>query len=509
MKVVSAADMQYIEEKAYQEGFCPEDLMDRAALGVASFIRRYIFKNKLSNAVNVFCGKGNNGGDAYEVARLLLEGGYNIRVFQLFAEENKASRLLEKKRKAFIDCSGEVIDLKDTSQIELLEGGLILDGILGTGFRGEAEGFLAEVIEYINRQHEVVISLDIPSGLNGSSGRASIKTVRADITLYLGFPKQGFYIRDGWDYIGQVRGVDLCLEDRYLEGVKISLEVIEKDVMRDLLPVMKASSHKYTRGYVVGMAGSSGMMGAAFLAGKAALHTGAGIVRVLYPDNARAEVGQKPWELLATSYGDSLAEHCKKASSFFIGPGIGQSRESKDVLYDILAFNEKPLVLDADALNIISKCDDINIPEGSIMTPHFGEMMRLLGRPDDRPEIDLNFLRECYRYSEKKKVVLILKGGPSYIFIPGDKIYVNGQGNSGMSTAGSGDVLTGVLAALLAQGLSSEKAALLGVYLHSIAGDIASVKHTSYSMVASHIINCLEDAFKSLAYPLKGSHSLF
>jgi NAD(P)H-hydrate epimerase len=275
--------------------------------------------------------------------------------------------------------------------------------------------------------------------------------------------------------------------------------MIEEEVQA-LLPPLKRSRHKYQAGYVCALAGSPSYSGAAILSAWAAMRAGAGIVRLFHPDGMQHELAASPVELIKTPYRydewEKVLAHMNKSSSVLIGPGIGLSEEVCEFIRQILPRIEVPCVIDADALTIIAK-EDITLPERTILTPHRGEMMRLLHSEEKEP-LNENLLNECREYANKREVTLILKGGPSFIFHPGQPITVNPTGDPGMATAGCGDVLTGVLAGLLAQGLYPQHAAQLGVFIHGLSGEFAAAMESSYSMTASDVVDFLAEAYLRL-----------
>jgi NAD(P)H-hydrate epimerase len=268
-------------------------------------------------------------------------------------------------------------------------------------------------------------------------------------------------------------------------------------MLEPYLPQIKHSRHKYEAGLVVGLGGSPGYPGAAMLAATAALHGGAGIVRLLHPQGMEAELISSPYELIRIPYDpknvDEIAENLNKASATFVGPGIGRKPETFELLKELLPKLVKPCVIDADALTLLSGTD-IPFPEHTILTPHRGEMNRLLQRTD-HPPLTKEYLQECLTFAENRRVTIVLKGGPSFILHPDEPILVCPKGDPGMATAGSGDVLTGLLAALLAQGLTTHHAAALGVYIHGLAGEHAAAELTSYCLIASDIMFRFPEGF--------------
>lgn len=498
MKVVSPQQMVHLEALAYQGGASESDYMEEAGNGIALVAHDLVERNNLDRPVVVLCGKGNNAGDAYVAALQLLHLDFDVIAYQLFPM-NECSNLCRQHHFSFINDGGRVEDITSIDQVEFPKSGIIIDGIFGTGFRGAVQEPIASVIRKANQSRLPIIAIDIPSGLNGETGEASEATIIANTTAYLGLPKLGFFLLDGWNYVGNLAYVDFGLPKEYIEETKVELLMLSSDMMKPLLPPLIRKRHKYQAGNVIGLAGSLAFPGAALLASLSSLCSGAGIVHLLYPNDMQAELASVPYELIKVPYqnGDSkfVIENMNKGSANFIGPGIGLSDKTRKMVCEILPKLEKPCVIDADALNIISE-NKVKLPKQCIFTPHLGELKRLMKLDDI--ELSLDFLKQCRAYAKEKGITLIIKGGPTFILHPGAPILVNPKGDPGMATAGSGDVLTGLLASLLAQGLSTYDAAALGVYIHGIAGERAAAELTSYCMTASDIITYFPDAFRPI-----------
>lgn len=493
MKVVSSNKMSEIESLAYRKGYSETDFMEEAGSGVALVVHDYVETHNLDRIVLLLCGKGNNAGDAYVAGTHLLHLDYEV--FAIQPEPiDQCSHLCKQNYERFMNEGGRLVENMTIPP----SSGIIIDGIFGTGFHGVAQEPYASIIRLANESHVPIIAVDIPSGLNGETGKAEGHAIIATETAFLGLPKTGFFLQQGWNRIGKLRYVDFGLPKEYIEGCAADLIMLSPDIVRPLLPAIKRNRHKYEAGYVVGFSGSPGMPGAAILSSTAALRGGAGIIKLMHPEGMQAELAVSPYELIRVPYlpnnSKDILALLNKASATFIGPGIGRSSETRKLLHQILPNLQKPCVIDADALTILSE-EDIALPKNAILTPHLGEMMRLL-KMTETPDISLQFLDTCQRYAEKHQTTLVLKGGPSFIFNPGSPICVNPSGDPGMATAGSGDVLTGLIASLLAQGLSTHDAAKLGVFLHGLAGEHAAEEMTSYGVIASDIIYHFPEAFR-------------
>ena len=497
MKVVTSKQMGYLESQAYRNGSTEEGFMEEAGKGVAEVIHQYAARHKRKRVAYLLCGKGNNGGDAYVAGIYLLERGYSVLAYQIIPMAD-CSPLCKKNHRRFLELGGFVHEVTDVEEeLKFPEAGLIIDGLFGTGFKGTAKKPFSAVIKKANGSTLPIIAVDIPSGLDGETGIVEGEAIIAAETAFLGLPKTGFFLQDGWNHVGRLRYVDFGLPKPYIDESEADLVMLSPDIMKPLFPKIVRNRHKYQTGLVIGLAGSPGMPGAALLASAAALRAGAGLVRLLHPRGMEAELSNSPYELIKVPYGPAeesqIIEMMNTARATFVGPGIGRIPDARALLKAVLPNLDKPCVIDADALTIIAE-EKIPLPGHAILTPHVGEMIRLLKKSAPQPGTK-EFLEICRHYSENHQVTLVLKGGPSFIFHPDEPIMVNPHGDPGMATAGTGDVLTGVIAALLAQGLTPYHAASLGVYLHGLAGECAAREKSSYSMIASDILNNLPRAF--------------
>lgn len=501
MKVVSPKQMTLLEADAYRDGASKGDFMEEAGSGVALVAHDYAEMHQTDRHVLLLCGKGNNAGDAYVAGIHLLHLDYDVAALQLTAIE-EASPLCKENYRRFMEEGGKVQEIHSLDQIAIPDHGMIIDGIFGTGFHGTVGEPFATAIRLANASRLPIIAIDIPSGLNGETGDVEGEAIVAAETAFLGLPKIGFFLKKAWNHVGKLRYIDFGLPRQYIEGLKPDLIMSTADLVRPLLPKIVRNRHKYERGFVVGLAGSPGMPGAALLSSLAALKAGAGMMRLLYPDGMLPELTDGPLELIKVPYrpGDvaQVLEQMLKPSAVFIGPGLETKEEVKDFLKKLLPRVPKPCVVDAAALTLISG-EKIEFPEKTVLTPHMGEMLRLLNLPSPQP-LDLSFLRICQNYAETEKVTLVLKGGPTFIFHPDSPIQVNPVGDPGMATAGSGDLLTGLMAALLSQGLTTRDAACLGTYIHGLAGEHAAMEHTSYCVMASDILFYFPEGFRLIEW---------
>lgn len=501
-KVVTSQQMAAIEGYAYEEGFQEESFMERAGKGVAEHASEFCFKYQLPKRLILLCGKGNNGGDAHVAGCYLIDKGFELVAYQIGPLE-KCSYLCQKNYERLKNKGVEINLINEAEEVDFSQRGLIIDALFGTGLKSAPREPYAGIINKANHSGLPILSVDIPSGLNGDNGASEGASIKASTTIFLGLPKKGFFLDKGWNLVGELNHVDFGLPKTHIDHADTDLSMFNKSDFSRLIPSPVRNQHKYQAGYVVGVAGSPGMPGAANLSSSASLRAGAGIVRLLHPKGMEGELSSSVYELIKTPYshGDYsfIIDHINQATAAFVGPGLGLNNATRELLQALLPHVEKPIVLDADALNVIAE-QDFDYPEHTIITPHIGEMRRLLQTEEKRP-VDRDFLRICQTYVEEKKVTLILKGGPSFVLHPGTSPVVVPYGNPGMATAGSGDVLTGVVAAMLAHGLLPRNAALCGVFAHAYAGDCAAEEVTPFSMVASDITKNLPEAFKSLYTP--------
>ncbi len=450
MKVVSPIEMSRVEKLAYEDGVSEEQFMNDAGAAIAKYIQELPNKPKIT----LLSGSGNNGGDGYVAGKLLAHQGYKVEAFGA----TPVSALCKLQAKRF----GKIHPLETAA----FDEGIIIDALFGTGYHGDVKEPFKSVIEKANSSGLPIFAIDIPSaGL-----------IHATETLCLGLPKTSLF--ECWENVGHLSIHDFGLQDEYIELADEAFDLITEIE----LPQIKRTRHKYEAGYVVAVAGSPGMAGAAILSSYATLKAGAGIVRLFHPFGMEAELAGAPPEIIRSSYRDSkpILEAMQKAAAVFIGPGFGLDKV--DLLKELLE-TKTPSVIDAEALTLIGE-QQLQVPAGAILTPHRGELKRLL-KEGETPQ----------QYADKNKVILVLKGAPTYIFSSNRTPFIMARGDPGMATAGSGDVLTGIIAAFLAQTKDPLLSAKLGTYIHGLAGEIAAEHLTSYCVVASDITAALPEAY--------------
>lgn len=501
MKLFSTKQIAEIDKYTIEnEPIADIDLMERASIQITNWlIRQFSTEQKIV----FFAGPGNNGGDALAIARQMAELDFVCEVYLLdFGKELKGSpaknwQLLVEQKKVKLSKIGDVNDFPKINQTDI-----ILDGLFGSGLTRPLEGLPAEIINQLNQLLNTIIAIDIPSGLMGEDNaeNSSANILRADFTLTFQFPKISFLFPENEEYVGEWEVLPIGLHPDGMEQIQSIYHFIEADIVREKIPVRSKFDHKGTFGHALLIAGSFGKMGAAILASKACLRAGAGLLTSHVPRMGYSVIQTAVPEAMASiDQHDSIFTEFPNLipfSAIGIGPGIDKKNNSCKALCLLLENTKVPLVLDADALNILSDHKEWleNLPENSILTPHPGEFKRLVG--DTKNSFER--IQKQIQFSEKYKVVVVLKGAHTSISTPTGKVYFNSTGNSGMATAGSGDVLTGILLGLVAQGMSSEEAALVGVYMHGLAGDLAAKKKSEFSLVAGDIIEYLGKAFLKL-----------
>jgi ADP-dependent NAD(P)H-hydrate dehydratase / NAD(P)H-hydrate epimerase len=486
ISVIAADEMKRIEQLAFEEGESDLAYMENAGEGIAKLLVEKLISPASSKPISLLIGKGNNGGDAFVVGTILLKKGYQVKAY-ILCPLDQCSSLSQKMGKRFKKAGG-VIEVMSKSPP--FEEGIILDGLVGTGFKGRASGLLLEMIEGANASKLPIYAIDIPSGLNGNTGEVGSCAIKAHTTFYLGLPKIGFFIGKGWNLVGNLVGVDFGMPTKFSEKAEEIARLIDLKKAGHALPEMKRDRHKYEAGYVVAIAGSKAMPGAAILACFATLKVGAGIVRLFHPEKMEDVLSSSPYELIKEAWDlkhdERILEEVKRAKAVIIGPGCGRSKEVEKAVTSLLSKLKVPTVIDADALFFLAKNQTLTLPEETVLTPHHGEMERILGEP---PTFD-----SCLKYVKEKKVTLVLKGAPTIIFHRNTQPLIVPHGDPGMATAGTGDVLTGIIAGLIAQGMPLCDGASLGVLLHALSGEIAAQKETSYGMIASDLIYFLHES---------------
>ena len=496
MKIFSSSQVRSLDAYTIEyEPIASIDLMERAAQAI---FEAYAKSFDLQRPALIVAGPGNNGGDALALARILVWVKSDVRVLLLHNGKLSADceTNLQRLRNLKAEIITEVTDSFPFSNIN--KETVIVDGIFGSGLSRPAEGIFAEAIDHINRSGSEVLSIDVPSGLLGElNPDTSVPIVKATRTFTLQFPKLAFLLPETGIFAGNWSVLDIGIHPEAISQTETRYFFIEKEDIQPKIKIREKFSHKGTYGHVLIFAGSRDMAGAAVLSSEAALRSGAGLVTVHSASCNRIILQTAVPEVIFESDNN---EHCisefrdlTKFNAIAIGPGIGKTGETSFFLKSILSAYSNPIVLDADALNLIAANDLLHlIPENSILTPHPKEFERLFGKSTN----SYDRLQKASTIAQTHKIIIILKGAHTQIFMPNGKIYFNSTGNAGMATAGSGDVLTGIMVGLLAQGYQPQDAALTGVFLHGLAADL--ITETEETMLASDIIRGLKLAFRTL-----------
>lgn len=471
------------------------DLMERASLAFAHW---FVEKFDNSNSIKVFCGTGNNGGDGLAISRLLSHRGYHVESFVV--------RTSGKQSEDFginfdhLSKFSVIHDVKSENQLpEIEQNQIVIDALFGSGLTRPVEGLFARVIDHINHSNAIVVSVDIPSGLFCDSVIEGEVAIKANHTISFQVPKLAFFLPSNYDYVGKWHVADIGLDKEFIKNSSSIYSTIDVEfVQRNILSKRK-SDHKGTNGKALLIAGSYGKMGAAVLAGRAALRSGLGLLTIHSPHCG--------YSILQTSIPEAMVS--PDSTEFYfgevpdkdnydaigVGPGLDTKQKTLKAFEQLLKKTQNPVVVDADALNLLSINTNLIslVPINSILTPHYKEFERLVGKWNN----DIERIEKQIRFAVKYKVIIVFKGPNSTIAAPTGEVYFNTTGNSGMAKGGSGDVLTGMITGLLAQGYSSLLAAQLGVYLHGLAGDFAKINKGTYGMIASDIIDNIPEAFES------------
>lgn len=468
-------------------------LMERAALAVVEQISSRFespkrpdvnVQNKKPSELRVciLAGMGNNGGDGLAVARLLSEKGYPVDVC-LVGDEAKASVQWKQQREILRNFPVSV-----GTKIPEREYNIWVDALFGVGLSRNVEGLYAQMIEQMNRKKGYKIAVDVPSGLDSDTGAVLGCAVKADLTVTFAFCKRGLVLYPGCEYAGEVVTADIGITKRSFLGEAPQMFCYEEPVSA-LLPVRDAGGNKGSFGKVLLVAGSVNMAGAAILAARAAYRVGAGMVKVITPSENRVIIQETLPEALLGTVAD-LEESLGWADVVVIGPGIGKSQDAEECLKTVLAKSKQPLVLDADGLNLLAEDKELQktLRESKrevILTPHVGELSRLTGKSIGVLKENLSL--HAMELAKHLRGIVVAKDARSFVCKENMPVCVNIRGNSGMATAGSGDVLAGIIGALLAQGMRSFEAASVGVYLHACAGDLAAAELGEHAVMAGDI----------------------
>jgi ADP-dependent NAD(P)H-hydrate dehydratase / NAD(P)H-hydrate epimerase len=514
MKVVTGTQMQGLDRRTITEAQVPSlVLMERAGAGAANYIQ-HRFGPLRGKTITIFCGKGNNGGDGLVVARLLHRLHAKVTVLLLAPAPTLSHDALAMYRR-WLRAGGKSSTklFRSSEQVKPLLGSsdLIVDALLGTGLSTPVSGAYREAIELINHARRPIIAIDIPSGIHADNGSVLGQAVRATATVTFGLPKLGLYVGSGIDHTGTIHVVDIGIPTAFIDALDSRILLVTKEQVDNALPVRTASSHKGTYGHAGIVAGSVGKTGAAALAARAALRIGTGLVTVAVPHSVNDTLEAKLLEAmtlplpetkartLASSGFDRIVAFMQARTAIAIGPGLSTHPETVELVQSLMKHLDRPTVLDADALNALasraSLLTECKIPP--ILTPHPGEMARLEVEATAQ-SVNADRIGTARRFARERGVFLVLKGARTVIARPDGVVAICPTGNPGMATAGTGDVLTGMIVGLLAQGLHAWEAACAATYLHGAAGDLAAEQFGQAGMLAGDLIAHIPHALQTI-----------
>jgi ADP-dependent NAD(P)H-hydrate dehydratase / NAD(P)H-hydrate epimerase len=513
MIVVTAQEMRELDRLTIAKYSVPSlTLMERAGAGITQAILERFARPAKKGAL-IVAGKGNNGGDGFVVARLLKKKRIPCAV-ALLARKNELSPDAVHNLRAFLKVKGKVFEIPEGG-LELLSRqiasrGLLVDAILGTGMKNEVRGLYAEAITLMNASGLPIVAVDIPSGLHTDTGRPLGVAIQAEMTVALGYPKLGQVIYPGLNHGGDLAVADIGIDPNAVREVGPNTEILEQDQIKWLVPIREPDTHKGTYGHLLVMAGSRGKTGAAILACRAAMRMGSGLVTLAGPRALNAIFASSLVEVMTEPLGNNAAEEIEppgdeewhrlleRKNAFLFGPGIGVNEATQTALRWLLRNLTIPWVIDADGLNNLAlETDRLRLAKTPpILTPHPGEMARLIGK--DNAVVNQDRIGVARSFAVENRCHIVLKGARTVIATAEGQVFLNPTGNPGMASGGMGDVLAGMLAALLGQGFSPADAMKLGVYLHGFAGDRVAEEKGEAGLIASDIIEALPLAMRAL-----------
>ena len=514
MFLVTAKQMQNMDRFTIGEfGIPGRVLMENAGRGAVDFFMEQ-FDPTPATRVAVVAGRGNNGGDGWVMARYLMEKQIPVTVY-LLSERDRVTgdaranmELVEKLLPHSPGCT--IIEIIDVPGLEKARTGLVhhdlfVDAIFGTGLNSDVRGVFKEVITCINQTGKPVFAVDIPSGLNADTGGVCGVCIKAFATATFAFAKIGHVLYPGNEYTGRLRVVDIGIPDFTAQNQDIRFQVLEKKAIRDLFPARPFNSHKGSFGHLLVLAGSPGKTGAAALCANAAKRIGTGLVTLGVPKQIHSVVEPMVVEpmtvpLPQTASGtlsseglDDILALAGTRQALALGPGLGTDPDTRKLVTALVTQCPVPLIMDADAVNCVADHPDVLLSRSSpaVLTPHPGEMARLAGVSTTEVQVDRP--GTARRFAEKFNVILVLKGAQTLTALPDGRLFLCPAGNPGMATGGMGDVLTGMIAGLAAQGMSLENAAMAGVFIHGMCGDVLAQKIGGFGFLAGDMIQAVPE----------------
>jgi NAD(P)H-hydrate epimerase len=503
--------MQELDRRTIQECGIPGIvLMDNAGKGAAELLVRS-FPAARAGSIAILAGGGNNGGDGLVIARHLKNWGIEVKVY-LFSSLNEVKGDAATNLQSWLAMGGELVEViykGDFTGIkkEFSKAGLLVDALFGTGLNAEVKGMLKDAISFVNTLPQPVVAVDIPSGLDATTGKVLGEAIKADLTATFGLAKIGQVIEPGVSHVGQLEVIDIGIPPQLIEGTAIKTFLLgPEELALGLLEPRPAHAHKGDYGHLFVLAGSPGKTGAAALVCTGALRMGAGLVTLGIPASLNPILEVKLTEAMTAPLPDAgsgylvadavgkILQLLEGKTAIALGPGISTDTQVQEVLAKVIPETTLPLVIDADGLTALaSRSQILKQDNGSaVLTPHPGEMARLMGITAQEVQADrIAIAKSC---AASYNSIVVLKGNRTVIASPEGETYINATGNPGMATGGSGDVLTGLIGGLVAQGLPPLEAAKWGVFLHGLAGDMAAAEIGEISLIAGDLIDYLPDA---------------
>ena len=514
LKVVTAEQMREIDGRTINEYGVPGIvLMENACINIVKEIEKDIGTFKKMNIV-VFAGTGNNGGDALGVARHVFNQGANVLVVLLGKEDSVKGEalinfnIIKKMGINFVVVEDESYNEEIAASLHMAD--VVVDGIFGTGINKNIDGFVAEIIDMINKANRYTTSIDIPSGVNATSGEIFGVCVKAVKTFALGFPKLGTIIGEGSKFAGKVEIQDIGIPKSIIEEDRLNICLLTTEYISKLIPRRSQYAHKGDSGKVLVIAGSTGLTGAAVLASHAAQRSGAGLVTLGIPETLNNIMEVRLTEEMTLPLADigdgrlsyrcieKLKNELNKFDVIAYGPGLGRGSDIYKITEWLLHNSSIPMIIDSDGINSLAGNIDLLSKAVCpvILTPHMGEMARLTGLSIENIQKDrINVLKE---YCDKYKCTIVLKDWRTVVCTNEGHIYINTTGNQGMASGGTGDVLTGIIASFAGRGMSPEDSATAGVYVHGVAGDLTALEKSMEGMIAGDIVENLPYALKNI-----------
>jgi NAD(P)H-hydrate epimerase len=514
MILVTAGEMQEMDRQTIENHGIPGlELMENAGRG-ATLALLAQFGDRVKAGVGIICGKGNNGGDGFVIARYLAEKGINVGVYLLARTAAvKGDAAANLKRLSALNLPVNEIPDEDTflkTKSSLSRYGLIVDAILGTGLTSEVKGFFKTVINFINSTGIAVFAVDIPSGLNSDTGQPCGTCIRAQGTATFALAKIGHFTYPGAEYTGKLEIIDIGIPQSVVQDVGPKQYLLTPEQIRSYLRPRSADTHKGRTGHLLVVAGSTGKTGAAAMTAISAMRAGAGLVTLGIPASLNSIVETQVLEVMTTPLpeyqngilGDNAIDDIQQQAAgktcLAIGPGIGQATKTRLMVEKIISQSQIPIVVDADGLNnLTGQCHLLKkLKAAAVLTPHPGEMARLIQATP--AEVQLDRLKCARDFATNFGVHVVLKGAATVIAHPDGNAFINPTGNPGMASGGMGDVLTGVLAGFITQGLSPQAAAHTAVYLHGAAADTLADRMGPIGYLAGEVMNAIPAEIKKL-----------